>query len=68
MCWWPGGLHDITYVFPISFTNNSYSFIGLIWLDQFCGQEWTKNISSITTYCSGRHCMGSYAGAFVIGY
>jgi len=68
MCWFSDSTHDTTIVFPISFTNNKYSFIGLMWIDSFCGQEWTKTVSSITINCTGRHCMGSYAGLFVIGY
>lgn len=68
MCWLPDGKHDTTIVFPISFTNNMYSFIGLLWIDGVCAQNWEKNISSITTNCVMRHCLGSSAGVFAIGY
>ena len=42
--------------------------MGLMWIDMFCAQEWQKTVSSITINCTDRHCMGSYAGAFAIGY
>jgi len=67
MCWFPGS-HDTTIVFPVSFTNNTYSFIGFMWIESFCEQGWTKTVSSITTNCVMKHCMGSSAGLFVIGY
>ena len=68
--WNPSSIHCNTWTFPLSFTTDSYVFIGsTIWIDAVCANTiYTRTVSYVSVTCINKHCMGNYSGMIVIGY
>ena len=60
-------MHDFTWTFSVSFTDESYVVTGALWINTITDNILSRTLTSITFKCNRNH-MSSYYGHIALGY